>query len=180
MHVIVSQGDVIPVRLLELSDRDFAWAAVHHHGALGQYALHFAVQQQHVPARVAVGGERRQRLAEAIRNGKQGQSEIRESESLWLVLDDGDSDCAEEGENAAGFGGAWEVVVAGDHHHWRRGQREAKARQFAEREEDHRVRRSDLMKDVAGDQDEVGGFTDDRIDGVSGGARDVGLPLIIS
>jgi hypothetical protein len=99
---------------------------------------------------------------------------------VGLVLDDVDPDGAKQRENAAGFGGARQVVIAGDHDHRRVGERGAKPGQFAEREQDHRVGGAHLMKDIAGDQDQVGGGLNDGVDGMPGGPRDVGLALVVT
>ena len=71
-------------------------------------------------------------------------------------------------------------MIAGDQDYRRTGNRGAKSRQFAEREQDHRVRWSDLMKHVAGDENDVGRKRDDGIDRVPGGPCDIGLALVVS
>ena len=57
-----------------------------------------------------------------VRHGEERQAEVVEAQALRFVLDDGDSDSTEARQDAAGFGGAWPVVIAGGHHDRRAGE----------------------------------------------------------
>ena len=99
---------------------------------------------------------------------------------LRLVDDDVDAELREELEDAPRLGRARAIVIAGDHHDDRVGQRRRETRELRERVDDRGVHRAHGVKHVAGDHDDVGRERDDAVDGTAERVRHVCFALIDS
>ena len=95
-----------------------------------------------------------------------------------LVHGDVHSQLLEEAENGPGLRRARRVVIAGDQHDRRFGQRLAESLKLLEGEDDRGVGGSDGVEEVAGEDDRVRARGDDPVHGEPEGAGDVGLSLV--
>ena len=111
-------------------------------------------------------------------HGEDAEVERGIHEPARLVARDVDAELLEEPEDRSGLGRPGRVVVAGDQHDRRVGQRLAQPLKLAEGEDDRRVGRADRMEQVAGHDDGVGARRDDAVDRGAEGLGDVGLALI--
>ena len=99
-------------------------------------------------------------------------------EPPWFAGGDIHADGLEQTHDAAAFRGPRSVVVARDHHDVRVGQSGAQLEELAERVQDRRVRGARAVEHVAGDDDQLGRYLDDAIEGSAKRVRHVRLALI--
>jgi hypothetical protein len=88
------------------------------------------------------------------------------------------AELAEQSENAAGLGGTRSVVIARHHHDLRARECRAQSAELQKGVNDGGVRWSNVVKDVAADQHELGTELYRAVDCRLKRARDVRLPLV--
>jgi len=115
-----------------------------------------------------------------VGNGEDGEPVLGEVQPLRLAFDDVYAERGEEAQDAPRFRRAGRVVVPGDDDDDGAGEGVHQARELSEGEEDRRVGWADVVEDVAGDEDEIGGQRDDAIHHPAEDRGDVGLALVFS
>ncbi len=174
LDVVMSQRDVGPAIRMQLRTRQVKGLALM---ALLEHVVQVAVQHQYPVAR---GSRRSQRwqCSRAIGHCEYLEIELRKSQGLRSIEDDGEPQLPEQAENAPGLGRSRLIVVSADHHDERLGQRVAKARKLTEGVNDDRICRPDHVEYVAGNEDHVRLERNDLIQRAHERPRHVGLALI--
>ena len=113
-----------------------------------------------------------------MRHGEHAQIERGIDEPARLVARHVDAELLEQPEDGAGLGRSRRVVVAGDQHDRRVGQRLAEPLELAKGEDDRGIGRPDRVEQVAGHDDRVGPRLDHAVDGGAKGVGDIGLALV--
>ncbi len=132
---------------------------------------------------IGLGTLRTQRRASAPHQSLVGNREHREVErrihqAARLIGGDVDAQLLEQPQDRAGLGRAGRIVVAGDEHDRRAGQRLAEPLELPEGEDDRGVGRADGVEQIPGHDDRVRARRDDVVHRQAEGVRDVGLALI--
>src|SRR6185503_3917098 len=113
-----------------------------------------------------------------VRDREHREVPVRKGQPLRLGVDDVDPERQEEPQDADGFRRAWRVVVPRDDDDDRVRQFANEPRELREREEDGRIWRPDVVKDIAGDDDEIRLEVDDLVDGGAKHRPHVRLSLV--
>ncbi len=113
-----------------------------------------------------------------VGNGQDREVERGIFQAPCLVHRDVHSQLLEQAENGAGLRRARRVVIAGDQHDRRLGQRLAQPLKLLEGEDDRGVGGSDRVEEIAREDDRVRARRDDPVHGKPEGAGHVGLSLV--
>ena len=166
LYVVVPERDVAPLVRRQLLEAERCPAVLGGAPVEWENAFDLPVQHQHPLTLVPLRPERRPGAAHQrlVRHGEDAEVERRIHQPPCLVARHVDAQLLEEPQDRAGLGGPRRVVIAGDQHDRRLGQRLAQPLELAEREDDGGVGRADGVEQVAGHDDGVGARRDDAVD----------------
>src|SRR4051812_12342140 len=178
IDVIMPERHVVPTRGTQLVMRDLDRGTVGRRGCGGQHPLHLAMDDEDVEARARIRRQRRPDHSRDVRDCENRQLLFRKAEPRRLTIDDVQAELCEELKNAAHFGRARRVVIAGHEEDDRLWQLALETPELQKRVEDRLVRRPDAVEDVSRYDDDIRAECDYPVYGHAKGRRDVRFPLI--